>query len=51
MDDYLEFCAEIGKEPQKEYNGPVSAIEELISMFPKGEKVDYDKMREERLLG
>lgn len=51
VDDYLEFCAEIGKEPQKEYNGPVSAIEELISMFPKGEKVDYDKMREERLLG
>ena len=21
VDDYLEFCAEIGKEPQKEYNG------------------------------
>lgn len=28
----------------------VAAAEELISMFPKGKKVDYDKMREERLL-
>ena len=28
----------------------VAAAEELISMFPKGKEVDYDKMREERLL-
>lgn len=28
----------------------VAAAEELISMFPKGKKVDYDKVREERLL-
>lgn len=28
----------------------VAAAEELISMFPKGEKVDYDKIREERLM-
>lgn len=28
----------------------VAAVEELISMFPKGKKIDYDKMREERLM-
>ncbi len=29
----------------------VAAAEELLSMFPKGKKVDYDKAREERLMG
>ncbi len=28
----------------------VAAAEDLISMFPKGKKVDYNQMREERLL-
>ncbi len=29
----------------------VAAAEELLSMFPKGEEVDYDQMREERVRG
>lgn len=28
----------------------VAAAKDLLSMFPKGMDVDYDKMREERLL-
>ena len=39
-----------GKVVAKLVTAKVAAAEELISMFPKGKKVDYDKMREERLL-
>lgn len=48
VDDYLEFCAEIGKEPQKEYSGlfNVRISPELhrdVSAYAQAEGVTLNK--------
>lgn len=53
VDDYLEFCAEIGKAPQKPVRATADkkeAFEHFLSLFPeKGLDIDPDQTREERL--
>ena len=46
VDDYLEFCAEIGKEPQKEYKGSFN-----VRISPELHKqAALEAMREEKSL-
>ena len=48
VDDYLAFCAEIGKEPQKEYSGLFNVrispeLHREVSMFAQMEGVTLNK--------
>lgn len=48
VDDYLEFCAEIGKEPQKEYSGLFNVrispeLHREVSVFAQAEGVTLNK--------
>ena len=54
VDDYLEFCAEIGKQPQKEYSGlfnvriPPEQHRE-VSVFAQAEGVTLNKAVEQAI--
>lgn len=48
VDDYLEFCAEIGKEPQKEYSGMFSVrispeLHREVSVFAQANGVTLNR--------
>ena len=48
VDEYLEFCKEIGKEPQKEYNGLFNVrispeLHRQLSQFAQAEGVSLNK--------
>lgn len=48
VDDYLDFCAEVGKEPQKEYSGLFNVriqpeLHRAISLFAQIEGVTLNK--------
>lgn len=52
VDDYLEFCAEIGKQPQKEYSGLFNVrispeLHREVSVFAQAEGVTLNKAVEE----
>lgn len=51
VDDYLEFCAEIGKKPEKEYNGLFNVrippeLHREASAFAQAEGVTLNKVVE-----
>lgn len=48
VDDYLEFCTEVGKEPQREYSGLFNVriqpeLHRAISLFAQEEGVTLNK--------
>ena len=48
VDDYLEFCAEIGKEPQKEYSGQFNVrippeLHRELSVYAQADGVTLNK--------
>ena len=54
VDDYLTFCAEIGKEPQKEYSGMFNVrippeLHRKLSMAAQSEGVSLNKVVEQAL--
>lgn len=54
VDDYLQFCKEIGKEPQKEYNGQFNVrippeLHREVSLFAQMEGVTLNKAVEQAL--
>ena len=54
VDDYLEFCKEIGKEPQKEYSGLFNVrippdLHREISQFAQAEGVSLNKAEEQAI--
>lgn len=54
VDDYLEFCRELGKEPQKEYNGQFNVrippeLHREISVFAQMEGVTLNKAVEQAI--
>lgn len=54
MDDYLEFCAEIGKKPEKEYSGLFNVrippeLHKEISMLAQAEGVTLNKAVEQAI--
>lgn len=54
VDDYLEFCKEIGKEPQKEYNGQFNVrippeLHREVSLFAQMEGVTLNKAVEQAI--
>ena len=54
VDDYLEFCKEIGKEPQKEYSGLFNVrippdLHREISQFAQAEGVSLNKAVEQAI--
>lgn len=54
VDDYLEFCAESGKEPQKEYSGLFNVrippeLHREISIFAQSEGVTLNKAVEQAI--
>ena len=54
VDDYLEFCAEIGKEPQKEYSGLFNVrippeLHREISILAQSEGVTLNKAVEQAI--
>lgn len=54
VDDYLEFCAEIGKEPQKEYSGLFNVrispeLHREVSIFAQAEGVTLNKAVEKAI--
>lgn len=51
VDDYLEFCAEIGKKPEKEYNGMFNVrispeLHREASVFAQAEGITLNKVVE-----
>lgn len=54
VDDYLEFCAEIGKQPQKEYSGLFNVrippeLHREVSAFAQAEGVTLNKAVEQAI--
>jgi len=54
VDDYLDFCAEIGKNPQKEYSGMFNVrispeLHRKISMIAQAEGVSLNKAVEKAI--
>lgn len=54
VDDYLEFCKEIGKEPQKEYSGAFNVrippeLHKEAAMFAQAEGVTLNKAVEQAI--
>ena len=54
VDDYLEFCAEIGKQPQKEYSGLFNVrlspeLHREVSVFAQAEGVTLNKAVEQAI--
>ena len=54
VDDYLTFCAEIGKEPQKEYSGMFNVrippeLHRKLSMTAQSEGVSLNKVVEQAI--
>ena len=54
VDEYLEFCAEIGKEPQKEYSGQFNVrippeLHREVSLFAQAEGVTLNKAVEQAI--
>ena len=54
VDEYLEFCKEIGKEPQKEYNGLFNVrippeLHRQLSQFAQAEGVSLNKAVEQAI--
>jgi len=54
VDDYLEFCAEVGKEPQKEYSGLFNVrispeLHKKISVLAQAEGVSLNKAVEQAI--
>lgn len=54
VDDYLAFCEEIGKKPQKEYNGLFNVrispeLHREVSMFAQAEGVTLNKAVEQAI--
>ena len=54
VDDYLDFCKEIGKEPQKEYSGLFNVrispeLHREVSMFAQAEGVTLNKAVEQAI--
>ena len=54
VDDYLEFCAEIGKNPQKEYSGLFNVritpdLHRELSTFAQAEGVTLNKAVEQAI--
>lgn len=54
VDDYLEFCAEIGKKPQKEYNGLFNVrispeLHREVSVFAQAKGVTLNKAVEQAI--
>jgi len=54
VDDYLAFCAEIGKEPQKEYNGQFNVrispeLHKKVSVFAQMEGLTLNKAVEQAI--
>ena len=54
VDDYLEFCVEIGKQPQKEYSGLFNVrippeLHREVSMFAQAEGVTLNKAVEQAI--
>lgn len=54
VDDYLTFCTEIGKEPQKEYSGMFNArispeLHRKLSMVAQSEGVSLNKVVEQAI--
>lgn len=54
VDDYLEFCKEIGKEPQKEYSGVFNIrippeLHKEAAMFAQAEGVTLNKAVEQAI--
>lgn len=54
VDDYLEFCAEIGKEPQKEYSGLFNVrispeLHREVSIFAQAEGITLNKAVEKAI--
>ena len=54
VDDYLEFCAEIGKQPQKEYSGLLNVrispeLHREVSVFAQAEGVTLNKAVEQAI--
>ena len=54
VDDYLAFCAEIGKQPQKEYSGLFNVrispeLHREVSMFAQAEGVTLNKAVEQAI--
>ncbi|MBM6977875.1 type II toxin-antitoxin system HicB family antitoxin [Intestinimonas butyriciproducens] len=54
VDEYLEFCREIGKEPQKEYNGLFNVrispeLHRQLSQFAQAEGVSLNKAVEQAI--
>ena len=54
VDDYLEFCKEIGKEPQKEYSGVFNVrispeLHQKISVLAQSEGISLNKAVEQAI--
>lgn len=54
VDDYLEFCAEIGKDPQKEYSGLFNVrispeLHREVSAFAQAEGITLNKAVEQAI--
>lgn len=54
VDDYLEFCAEIGKKPEKEYNGVFNVrispeLHKEVSIYAQAEGVTLNKVVEQAI--
>ena len=54
VDDYLEFCEEIGKQPQKEYSGLFNVrispeLHREVSVFAQAEGVTLNKAVEQAI--
>lgn len=54
VDDYLELCAEIGKKPQKEYNGMFNVrippeLHREVSVFAQAKGVTLNKAVEQAI--
>lgn len=54
VDDYLEFCAEVGKEPQKEYSGMFNVrippeLHRKVSVYAQAEGVTLNKAVEQAI--
>lgn len=54
VDDYLEFCAEIGKEPQKAYNGVFNVrispeLHREASLYAQAEGVSLNRVVEQAI--
>lgn len=54
VDDYLEFCKEIGKEPEREFNGLInlhipSELHMDISMYAEAQGVTLNKAVEQAI--